>query len=253
MKRRPRILSKVEAFTEDTIAMVDWRYGSGFPNFTAGNKKTPAYHNGYHTRRVTTDVGKLARHFGFDAKLTAVVRSAGAIHDFIKEYGPGVDEENSSWLLREGLKYCGVDWKHIKIGCTAVKGTEPRLGEWSVLGQKAFEVDYESAEEKQASELLATADLGALYAPDGPLLGHMVLKEAVEDPEWNMLRKFQVCQTSFLEDYKYPHVRAGKLLSTHRPEVIAHSVSLVDELEAGNIGSFEEVIARDLEFYNAHA
>ena len=100
---------------------------------------------------------------------------------------------------------------------------------------------------------VASADLGELYTPQGPLLGHQLLREInnMANPRSLSLEKlaaFQKNQVELLERYRFPLPQAERTLTRHKPQVIAHSIDIMNKIETGEVESWEAIIEFDQAF-----
>jgi hypothetical protein len=215
------------------------------------------YHNGIHTRKVCQDIRLLRDVVGLTDTEYAIAVMAGASHDVMRELddAPGMSEQDSAqWLLKQMDRYQDIFTPYQKkMGSLAVLATTCRW-EKGRMSQLATEQEYATNSAQLVSHVVAAADLGRIYAPDGPLMAHKLHQEMTTGasglaPNIETLLPFQRGQVNFLEDgYRYPNQEITRVLSERKGEVCAYVGSLVTALEAGNIESWDELLARDVAF-----
>lgn len=254
-----QIITEAERIGCAGLAEIDAEYGSGMPLWQPGTK-TLGFHNGYHGRSVGDDTDMMAEHFGMDRAVRAVLKSAGQNHDKVQLKGKGVNEQESIDYLLEQMNESGVFTPYLlQMGDVAIRGTEPILDEhFRLIGQRATEQEYSTREQELGAKSLACADLGRLYQPEGPLTSHHLLREfkGMPDPSEitvDDMARFQPNQHFLLETYQYPLQEADTLLATHRKEVIAYSAHVMQQLERGDITSWDQLIEQDTAFMRQHA
>lgn len=220
------------------------------------------YHNGTHTRNVMRDALWLSDIFGLndEEKETAVL--AASAHDISHE----LDATNGE---SEALSADWLEWLMLKRDDTfskrqrknarlAILGTfaQIEVGPYAVIVQQATQQDYPSKQAEIIAHIVAAADLGRFCRPDGPTISHHYHQELVTGASGKQptiderLLNYQKHQTEIVagRSYTYPTPLLEKALATHRPEVYAYDVSLVTDLQAGNIESWDTLLQRDQEF-----
>ncbi len=239
---------------DKALEVIDLTYGSGSPLWTPGSKSL-AYHNGGHGRAVGRDGRRVAEAVGLDSVDQALAEALGNAHDIIQETGRGHDERASGDWAAAALEAtrlfppAKIQMAHIAIECTEpIFDTEGRF-----IGQKVNERDFPDKTTELVAKSVSSGDLGGLYTPPGPHDGHQYFSELHPDLSIEKLITFQRNQLYLLETYRYPLAEAEAILATHRSEVIAHSQAMLDDLEAGTIASWDELIRLDKEFMRRHS
>jgi hypothetical protein len=144
------------------------------------------------------------------------------------------------------------------MGAFAIRGTEPLFKGNQLVGQMATRMNYPDRTTELVTKSVASGDLGELYTPQGPYLGHQLFREIQGMPTerqlpFEKMAAFQRNQVGLLEQYQYPLKQAERLLATHRPQVTDYSHNLLEQLEAGTIETWDELIDRDKAFIRQHA
>lgn len=239
---------------EGALAKVDHDYSTGYPDYDGGVNGGRSYHNGYHSRAVVTDFDQLASALGIDAIERVVGLTASAAHDIEQDIGPSLNEEASAqWLSKRLRDDLGLDDAYVQMGEWAILGTVPIFENGQMVDQTANTNTYRSKRHELIAKMVASADLGRLYAPDGPYLAHMLLKEINgctphEPIEFEKVLGFQQGQVPFLEQYRFPLSEAAGVLAVRKAEVVTYAGNLVDSIEQGDVTTWDELISRDLEF-----
>jgi hypothetical protein len=247
------------------------RYGVGSPLHVlpideAGNMFEPrepkAFHNLHHTEMVEDSAVRLGLVLGFRRPKLARLALDAVGHDNDHTGTRGVDEASSAEGMVEQLVQ--TNWAYdreifgprdMMMSRLAILGTEPLLRDGALVGQKASEQDYPDAETEEYAKALASADLGELYTPLGPYVGHEYYREIMgfnsfgAQPPLTGLENFQRQQLDLLENYQYPLATAEKVLATHKPTVIRYGAHVLRQLERGDIESWDQVMAQDYGFY----
>ncbi len=243
------------------LEIVDTRYSDGYPNFAGGALPASdmAYHNGYHGRQVGRDGGGVAEASGFSPAVVRLTKAAGNAHDLVQRKGRGIDEAESAAWLAEKLRRAGFSEATATIGSLAIIGTEPTFESGRLVGQKATTMEYPSKEAQQVAYSVASGDLGVLYAPIGPYMGHQLWREIQgvnphDEPEFDIpkIAGFQGDQIKLLDTHQYPLPAARAVLATHEAEVRAYSEQVYNQLAAGEITSWQQLIDQDLAFMRQH-
>lgn len=250
-------INAAKEIEERGIKVVDRTYGSGYPAWKRGRCEL-SYHNGHHAREVGNTALQLCEAINLPKVETAVAHTAGYVHDLVQLKGRGIDEhESAQWLDRE-LAETGLFPPHMRTMATlAIKGTEPIFSNGQLVGQQATRQAYESKTARDLALSVASADLGELYAPQGPYLAHQLFREIQGMPRetelpFEKMVGFQRNQIGLLERYKYPLPEAERSLTKNRSKVIKYSHDVLKKLEKGTIGSWEELIGHDLSFIRRH-
>jgi hypothetical protein len=233
--------------TAEAIKQVDMSYGRR-PE-TAATKLS--YHNGLHTRNVITDFMKLAGVVVLPIEGVVFGRAAAAAHDISQGGGRGKDESASAQWLADKLEAAGCDERQVGLGRLAVIGTEPIFSNGRLTGQQSSQLEYPGKLHGLTARLLACADLGRLYAPDGPYLSHLLFKElnGERSPEpLSTMLDFQRSQIHFLEDFKYPLKQVSRELSLHKKTVTQYAARLAIDIEVGRLESWQDLMAADKKF-----
>ena len=240
------------------LAEIDAEYGSGMPSWTPG-AQTLGFHNGYHGRSTGDDTEMMAEHFGMDRAVRAVLKNSGYIHDKVQLRGKGINEQESVDFLHTFMQESGVFNPYLQdVARVAILGTEPILDEqFRLIGQKATVQEYATKEQEIGAKSLACGDLGRIFQPEGPLTSHHLLREFMGMVDPNEITNtdmlgFQRKQHFLLETYEYPLAAANRLLATHKAEVIGYSAMLLNQLERGDITSWQQLIDQDTAFMRQH-
>ena len=246
--------ARLEKAGEDALKTVDRNYGEGHPRHRRRGSHELSYHNGHHAREVGNTAFKLCTLLDMDQLVCETARSSGYAHDIVQLRGRGTDErESAEWIERELARGDTVHPALRTMGGLAILGTEPLFASGKLVGQKATELRYPSHEAELMARSVASADLGELYQPQGPLLAHQLFREIngmahPEQLDMDKLTAFQRNQIELLERYRYPLPKAQQTLAKRKPQVVAYSSDVLRDLEAGNIESWNELIERDRAF-----
>jgi hypothetical protein len=246
--------AKLEQVGQSALETVDRTYGEGHPNYRHHGSHELAYHNGHHAREVGNTAFKLCTLLDMDTLVRETAQAAGYAHDLVQLKGRGIDErESAEWLERELSRDDIVHPTLRTMGALAIIGTEPLFAGGKLVGQKATQLRYPSRDAEHMARSVASADLGELYQPQGPLLGHQLFREIngmarPEQLDMQKLTAFQRNQIALLETYKYPLPKAERVLTQHKSGVIAYSTDLLHQMETGAVDSWNEVIEHDRAF-----
>jgi HD superfamily phosphodiesterase len=246
--------TKLEKVGEDALKIVDRTYGDGYPHYRQCGSHELAYHNGHHARDVGNTAFKLCTLLDMDQLVRKTAQTAGYAHDLVQLKGRGVDEQESAEWLEHELSQGDIVHPALRtMGSLAILGTEPLFADGKIVGQKATQLDYPSRDAEQMAKSVASADLGEIYQPQGPFLGHQLFREinSMAPPEQLDMQKltaFQRNQVALLDTYTYPLPQAERALTQHKPEVIAYSTGLLRQMETGAVETWNEVIERDRAF-----
>jgi hypothetical protein len=246
--------AQLEKAGNDALEVVDRTYGDGYPRNRRHGSHELAYHNGHHAREVGGTAFKLCTLLDMDSLACDTARTAGYAHDLVQLKGRGTDErESAQWLERELGRREIVNPALRTMGALAIVGTEPLFAGGKLVGQKATELKYPTREAELMAKSVASADLGELYQPQGPLLSHQLFREinGMAKPDrldMDKLTGFQRNQVELLERYRYPLPKAQRTLTRRKSQVVAYSTGLLRQLEAGAFETWNEVIERDRAF-----
>lgn len=227
---------------------IDMEYGPD-----AERVKYPYFaHNGDHTRRALEDFAVLKDVLGMTEAEFMVGACAVAAHDIVKTFDreDGMDEkESAEWLAEELGEVRGLSPQMVAVGELAVIGTTAK-SENGVLMQKTFEQEYPSKRAELIAHGVSGADLGRLFTPDGPLIGHYLYQEQQaadgNDPTAiEPLLEAQKEQLEVLLSYYYPNKDIETALATHKSSVIKYVSELIRMLEAGLIEDWEQLMSLD--------
>lgn len=245
---------------EEALKTIDVRFGTGQPEFKANHL---LYHNGHHARMVGQGALRLTEMLDLPASVQKVAEITGFAHDIVQLNGRGVDEaESAAWLEEQIAQKEILPPAAAKLGSLAILGTEPLFGERDgltvLVGQRAAELEYPSKISEQVAKSVAAADLSSLYIPEGPLLSHKLYHEIQgidprEEPSPDKLLNFQRGQVTLLEGYSYPLEEADRAFATHRNEVTNYANRVLQQIERGEIHSWQQLIEQDLAFRDSLA
>lgn len=248
------LLEAAEALGWEALAEVTIRYGTGVDD--QAQECALAYHNTGHTMDVRENSLRMARFLGFSALDQALVVLAASAHDIVQLQPRGVMEQASADWLQQAMLSAGFGAPDRNAAQLAVLATTPRLAaNGSMTGQLVSELNYSDHRSALIAACVASADMAKLYAPDGPLLGRAVYKEAhgilpTEEPRFERddLLKSQQFTIQLLQSYHYPHPAGEQLFGALRPLVIAHQLAVTQDIWLGQINSWQQLIDRDWEF-----
>jgi len=246
--------ARLEEVGQEALAVVDRTYGEGYPRYRRRGSHELSYHNGHHAREVGNTAFKLCTLSGLDTLESETGRTAGFAHDIVQLKGRGTDErESAEWVERELGRRDIVAPGLRTMGALAILGTEPLFDGGKLVGQKATTMRYPSKDAELMAKSVASADLGELYTPQGPLLAHQLFREinGMAQPRtlsMDKLAAFQRNQVELLERYHYPLPKAERRLTKLKPQVIAYSTDLIGKIERGEIESWDGIIEHDQAF-----
>ncbi|MGB2786956.1 MAG: HD domain-containing protein [Candidatus Saccharimonadaceae bacterium] len=237
------------------------RYGTGLPDTEPGIIDNPAYHNLQHSTRVAETAEKIAQELGLSRKSMLIAGMAGAAHDIIRERTTEKTAEQLSadWLGMAMIEL-GFATPDIVTGRNAILATTPIITpEGLMVGQQVetthFSDDFVSTDTLIAQSV-ASADLEALYAPDGPIVAHKYFMELQglqpgETPlSLEALRDFQLKQVILMRHYRYPHPVAEELFGKDRETVTAYHQMLFELIDNGTVTSWSQVAEMDRRFFD---
>lgn len=236
------------------LLQIDQTYGSGYPLWTPASHEL-AFHNGHHGRAVQANSRLMAEVMGLRPALRAIASAAGACHDIVQLKGRGFDEAESAVYLAAAMSETGAfSSAEQQMGKLAILGTQPLFDEqFNLIGQVANEQEYASPEAELLAKSVASGDLGELLQPQGPLYGHLLYREINGMPAEDQLNPaamvdFQAKHVQLVNSYRYPLAEAEQVLATHRPEVIDYSEHVLEQMQAGRLETWAQLIAQDEAF-----
>ena len=237
------------------LAIVEMKYCSGYPNFSGGNVPL-ANHNAHHGYKVGDDTERLGVEMGFDPFDLALGRTTGNAHDINQQDGRGIDEQKSAdWVATQLRRRRVISAEAIKRSAGAIIGTEPLFDdEGLICDQKVNHMEFDSLRDEVFAKAVASADMGELYTPLGPLVGHKLYAEiqgadATTPPPLDNLLEFQRKQVILHGRYEYPLGKtAEEVFASHKPQVIRYIEHVYTQLLRGNIETWEQLLAQDEAF-----
>jgi hypothetical protein len=243
----------LEEIESHTLYTVDGKYSTGYPNYQGCSGEAWLYHNGYHARSVGKGALEVLRALGASPDTARIGELAGYAHDIYQ--GNGHEGQSAEWLEAQ-LRQKGLPKPVAQMAGLAIRGTKPLFADGVIVGQMATRQRYPSHEAKQVGLAVASADLGTLYAPEGPMLAHDLYREIHSDVDPAIdesLLTFQKQQMELLAGYLYPLPQAEKVFATHRPQVMQYSEYVLDQLERGDIENWQQLRRQDEAFYRKHS
>lgn len=246
--------TRIEEAGQEALDVVDRTYGEGYPKYRRRGSHELSYHNGHHAREVGNTAFKLCTLSGLDTLERETGRTAGYAHDIVQLKGRGADErESAEWVEAALARRDTVAPGLRTMASLAILGTEPLFEGGKLVGQKASTMRYPSKDAEKMAKSVASADLGELYTPQGPLLAHQLFREinGMAHPRslsMDKLAAFQRNQVELLERYRFPLPRAERELTKRKPQVIAYSTDLIDKIESGEVESWNDIIELDQAF-----
>ncbi|HET6747450.1 MAG TPA: hypothetical protein VFH06_05080 [Candidatus Saccharimonadales bacterium] len=245
------------------------RYCSGFPiyrgdmiegfDYSGGSEQKLGFNNSFHNYIVGEGGARVAGAVDLSPSLQELARATGDAHDVRQLWGRGADERDSAAWIEQRIVEAGLfDRVVAKMGAKAILGTEPLFDadgpiKGKIIGQMAQQLEYDSKEEELFAKSVASADLGALYKPYGPYLGHQLYAQrqgsnAGETPDMAGFPQFYEKQAPFVENYRYLLPEAEGALATHRTQVTRYTNFVAEQLREGKIESWEQLRAQDIAF-----
>jgi hypothetical protein len=245
------------------------RYCSGFPvysgdvvqgfDYSGGSEQKLGFNNSFHNYMVGEGTAAVTERVGLSPGYQELGRTTGDSHDVRQLWGRGADERDSALWLEERVIEAGLfDRAVARMGAKAILGTEPLFDadgpiKGKIIGQMAQRLEYDSKEEELFAKSVASADLGTLYTPYGPYLGHQLYVQrqgvnAGETPDMTDFPQFYEKQVPFIENYRYLLPEAEGVLATHRVQVTRYTNFVANQLREGKIESWEQLHAQDLAF-----
>jgi hypothetical protein len=233
-------------------------FGTGYPYYQGGNNGL-AFHNGYHTATVVRDARKVGASLGMSAVEVATTTGAAFAHDIVQNGPRGVMERESAEWFAEQARLKGLPDAIAQAGRYAILGTEPLFDDKGVLvGQAVSNLDFPSLSVEKIAKSVASGDLGVLYRPEGPYLGHKLYQEIkgagpADEPDMAGLLAFERLQLALREGYHYPLKEAESVLATHKAQVMSYGAHVLKQLERGGITSWRQLEQQDLAFMRQHS
>lgn len=252
-------ITALEAIGSDALTIVEQRFGSGYPEYQGGEAGGLAYHNRHHSAAVQQDTARMCYALGMGPADQAIGRAAAAAHDIVQLKPRGVmEQESAEWLEAEMRRRGIFPEPAIAAGALAILGTEPTFDGNRLTGQVVSQLEFPSNAAELVAKSVACADLGEIYTPQGPLLGHELYKEingVAPDvqPSLEKLANFQRGQVALAESYRYPHPVGEKVFGRLRQQVVAYGTTVLKQLERGELTSWDDLIAQDMAFMQAHS
>lgn len=243
----------VRKIGENALRISEQNYCSGFPDFRGGRVRKLLYHNARHNRSVGDDAAHVAARVGLSSSEAELAKAAGYAHDIVQLGGRGKDErESAEWIERE-LREKGLPKEVASMAYKAIWGTLPLFENGRIVGQTASVQEYSSKREELVAKSVASGDLGRLYVPEGPYLGHLLYAQLQgaqpgQAPDIAGLNEFAQNQLRLLETYTYPLKEANGVLATHRRQVLRYTGHVAQQLDGGKIESWGELVERDQAF-----
>lgn len=248
------------AIKQLALAEVAARYGTGLPDNEPGIIDNLAYHNLQHSKRVSGAAEMMAQTLGLSRSSVLIAGMAGAAHDIIRERtAEKTAEQLSADWLEMAMTELGFATPDILTAKKAILATTPIITpEGLMVGQQVetthFRDDFVS-NDTLIAQCVASADLEALYAPDGPIIAHKYFMElhGLQPDETptsiEALRDFQLRQVILMQHYRYPHPIAEELFGKRRDIATAYHQMLFEMMDAGTITDWDQVVEMDLRFY----
>jgi hypothetical protein len=214
------------------------------------------FHSLVHSMNVGNFSRFIAQRLGLSPHMVALTEAVGRAHDVIRKGTIGQDEGESAQWFAHYARHYGIDPDDIAIGSSAILGTIPKVDPetFMLVGQHVDEIDFSDMPRPEEAELVArivaTADLGELFLPTGPLMSHMLLFEIVKrKPNLEEIVKFQRTQVEMLYAYQHPlGEHTPNFLLRHKNDVIRHSEQQLAQLENGEITTWESVVTQACTF-----
>lgn len=230
------------------------RYCSGFPDYRGGGIRKLGYNNARHDRMVGEDSVRLGERVGLSTGEQQLIRAAGYAHDLRQLRGRGADERESAEWIEEQLNGRRLFTPATaKMASMAILGTQPIFKDDRIVGQQVDQMKFDSKRDELFAKTLVSADLAELYTPMGPYLSHRLYAQRQglginETPQLDDLLEFQGKQIPFLENYRYPLREAESVFASHKRQVINYVKTVYEQLQRGDIATWQQLLAQDKEF-----
>ena len=247
----------IEDIGRQALEIVRVNYGSGYPHFE-GAEGGLAYHNEYHSAAVARDAEKVGVVLGMSAAELATTRNAALAHDIIQNKPRFVMELESAGWFNEQARLQGLPAVVGEAGRYAIVGTEPLFNRKGILvGQAVSQLLFPSKSVERVAKSVACGDCGELYTPMGPYQGHKYYQEIqgvgpMDEPQMDDLLAYEQGQMALREGYRYPLKEAGRVLATHKRQVMKYGEQVLKQLERGDITSWRQLEQQDLAFMRQH-
>lgn len=253
----PKKIEVVRHIGERALEISEAHFCSGFPEFRGGSIRKLAYNNAKHNKAVGDDGSRMGEYLGMSRAEQELLRTAGYAHDLVQLKGRGTDERESAEWVEKNLRDGGIEPAAAKLAGLAILGTLPVFENndyhGRIIDQTANRMEFDSKHDELFVKSIASADLGVLYTPMGPLSGHLLFaqRQGVEPgqtPDLKDLVTFHENQLKFLTNYRYPLAEAHEVLATHQSEVLAFNEYLLARLKNGDITTWDEILELDKTF-----
>lgn len=244
---------------QETVAVMDAKYGSGFPHFEGGAEANLGYHNGHHARSVAEDGVAVGRKLGFSPAELVTTDLAGKAHDIVQLKVRGVMEAESAEWLTDKLAERGLPTVVAEAGAVAILGTEPVFENGKLVGQVATRQEYPTKSAQRVGLAVASGDFGRMLSPIGPLLSHRLYQQMQgctpdqAPPMGESFERFLAAQTELRENYRFPLPEAEQILGRHRQQVTIYGQEVLRQAQRGDLESWDQLQAQDLAFMRSLA
>lgn len=251
----PRNVEIVQDVGQKALSLMVQRYGTGFPNFCAGEQWL-GNHNGHHARAVGDGSARLNEALGFEKLDVELGRMTGYSHDLVQGKGRGTDERESAEWAEAELRERGLPTVKAKLSALAILGTLPTFDQDGLSGQTVNDMEFDSRFIEQFAKSVASADLGTLFTPVGPLDAHKLYGEiqgvsALEAPNMDDMAEFLRKQVVLVNRYEYPlGALAEKVLASHKLQVVRYVEHVYAQVLRGDIETWDQLMAQDMAFYH---
>ncbi|HZM63559.1 MAG TPA: hypothetical protein VFB59_00320 [Candidatus Saccharimonadales bacterium] len=243
---------------DEALRIMAAQYGTGFPDYVEGSEANLCFHNRYHAQAVPEDGQRVGEALGFSRAEQATVDVAGKAHDIVqlKERGQ-MERESADWLVAE-LRREQLPEPMVLAGKLAIEGTIPVFDGNKVTGQQATRQEYPSKSAERVALAVACGDFGRMLTPIGPLMSHKYYQQIKgcapgQAPPMDTFEQYLADQIAMREEYRFPLPAAERLLGTHRRQVVAYGEQVLRQLQRGDIESWHQLEAQDLEFMRSLA
>lgn len=219
------------------------------------------FHGLVHSNNVGETVRILAEWFGLSPHETALAVAAARAHDVIRKGKIGDDEgESAEWFESHAQAYEEIDDNDTEAGSLGIYATIPTVSQLDFMlidqhvntmkKEEVFERTSRPERAELIADIIATADLGELFQPTGPLMSHMLLYEIKKrKPTIEELIEFQRTQVAMLYTYEHPlGDRTPAFLLEYKKAVINYSEKLLYRMVTGQVSSWKDVIESDCNF-----
>lgn len=251
-----QLQEKADRIAYDALSIIAVKYGSGYENDIKPEVQDKPYHNLQHSWRVKTVAESIARKLGmseYDITLTRMIASA---HDVIHEEvnGKTAEQASAEWLL-DKMQAEGFNEEDQTIACLAIHGTSTHKDtDGKFMGQQFPFIGFPSERAGTIALCVASADMEAAYANYGPSVIHDYFKELNGYGSFDIpttldgLAEFQESQVVFLGSLQPLFAGADHMMGGLKQQGIDHHQMILDQLRAGKITTWNQVMALDDEF-----